>query len=89
MKRLRYDVIGYWSEVKLDIIKEYASAYTKIMAAQKSPRFKYIYIDAFAGAGKHISRETRDMVVMSINLWKLPSGFYPSSSGLAYPRCHT
>jgi three-Cys-motif partner protein len=62
MKRLRYDVIGYWSEVKLDIIKEYASAYTKIMAAQKSPRFKYIYIDAFAGAGKHISRETRDMV---------------------------
>jgi len=55
MKRLKYDVIGYWSEVKLDIIKEYAATYTKIMAAQKDPSFHYTYIDAFAGAGKHIS----------------------------------
>lgn len=62
MKKLKYDEIGYWSEVKLDIIKEYASVYTKIMAAQKNPSFKYIYIDAFAGAGQHISRGTRDFV---------------------------
>lgn len=65
MKKLKYDEIGYWSEVKLDIIKEYASAYTKIMAAQKSPSFKYIYIDAFAGAGQHISRETGEFVAGS------------------------
>jgi three-Cys-motif partner protein len=62
MKRLKYDEIGYWSEVKLDIIKEYASAYTRIMAAQKDPAFTYIYIDAFAGAGRHISRKTRQFV---------------------------
>jgi hypothetical protein len=31
MKRLRYDEIGYWSEVKLDIIKKYAAAYSKIL----------------------------------------------------------
>ena len=65
MKKLKYDKIGYWSEVKLDIIKEYASAYTKIMAAQKSPSFRYIYIDAFAGAGQHISRETGEFVAGS------------------------
>jgi len=65
LKKLKYDKIGYWSEVKLDIIKEYASAYTKIMAAQKSPSFRYIYIDAFAGAGQHISRETGEFVAGS------------------------
>ena len=62
MKKLKYYEIGYWSEVKLDIIKEYASAYTKIMSAQKSPTFEYSYIDAFAGAGKHISKETGSFV---------------------------
>ena len=62
MKRLKYDQIGYWSEVKLDIIKEYASAYTRIMAVQKDPSFSYIYIDAFAGAGRHISRKTGQFV---------------------------
>lgn len=27
MYQLKYDEIVYWSEIKLDIIKEYASAY--------------------------------------------------------------
>jgi len=58
----KYDEIGYWSEIKLDIIKEYASAYSRIMSRQKSPRFYYLYIDAFAGAGKHISRSTGEFV---------------------------
>ena len=62
MKRQKYDEIGYWSEVKLDIIKEYASAYTRIMAAQQAPSFSYIYIDAFAGSGRHISRRTHEFV---------------------------
>jgi len=58
MKKSRLDEIGNWSEVKLAIIKEYASAYTAIMAARSSPQFTYVYIDAFAGAGRHISRRT-------------------------------
>lgn len=62
MKRQKYDEIGYWSVVKLDIIKEYASAYTRIMAAQHDPSFTYIYIDAFAGSGRHISRRTREFI---------------------------
>ncbi|HEX6731834.1 MAG TPA: three-Cys-motif partner protein TcmP [Pyrinomonadaceae bacterium] len=57
MKKAKYDKIGYWSEVKLDIVREYASAYSRIMNAQKSFR-KYSYIDAFAGAGQHISKRT-------------------------------
>jgi three-Cys-motif partner protein len=62
VKKLKYDKIGYWSEVKLDIIKKYAAAYTRIMAAQQSPPFTYIYIDAFAGAGRHVSRKTGEFV---------------------------
>jgi three-Cys-motif partner protein len=61
MARIRYDEIGYWSEIKLDIIREYASAYSRIMNAQRSIK-KHIYIDAFAGAGYHISKSTRDFV---------------------------
>jgi len=61
-KNFRYDEIGYWSEIKLDIIREYATAYSKIMAAQASPPLHHVYIDAFAGAGVHISRSTGDFV---------------------------
>jgi three-Cys-motif partner protein len=53
---LKYDEVGYWSEVKLDIIRKYAQAYSTIMARQS--RFSHIYIDGFAGAGVHISRST-------------------------------
>jgi len=56
------DEINYWSEIKLDIIKEYASAYSRILTAQKSPSLDHIYIDAFAGAGMHISRLTGEFI---------------------------
>jgi three-Cys-motif partner protein len=61
MANLKYDEIGYWSEIKLDIIKEYAQAYSKIMNTQRFIR-KHIYIDAFAGAGHHISKVTKEFV---------------------------
>jgi len=56
--KLVFDEIGFWSEIKLDIIQKYASAYSRIMAS----RFYHIYIDAFAGSGKHISEKTGDFV---------------------------
>lgn len=56
------DEIGPWSEIKLDIIREYASAYSTILAAQKFPRLFHAYIDAFAGAGVHVSRSTGEFV---------------------------
>ena len=58
----QFDEIGYWSEIKLEILKEYASAYSKILAAQKNPRLEHVYIDAFAGAGVHLTKVTRSFV---------------------------
>ena len=55
---LVFDEIGYWSEIKLDIIEKYALAYSKIL----SNRFHHVYIDAFAGSGMHISRTTGELV---------------------------
>jgi three-Cys-motif partner protein len=60
-KPLRLDEIGYWSEVKLDIIRKYASAYSTIMAKQATIR-RHVYIDAFAGAGQHISKTSGEFV---------------------------
>lgn len=77
MKMLKYDEIGYWSEVKLDIIREYAGAYTSILAAQRNPSLTYIYIDAFAGAGIHISKETGEFVSGSpLNALNLQNPFH-------------
>lgn len=64
MKSFKHDEIGYWSEVKLDIVREYASAYSKIMNGQTAIR-KHIYIDAFAGAGQHVSKRTGEFVAGS------------------------
>src|SRR5437870_3842922 len=60
-KALRLDEIGYWSEVKLEIVRKYATAYSVIMAKQPLIR-RHIYVDAFAGAGQHISKSTGDFV---------------------------
>lgn len=54
------DEIGPWSEIKLDIVREYASAYSTILS--KHPRLKHFYIDAFAGTGMHISRTKGEYV---------------------------
>jgi len=62
---IEYDEIGIWSEVKLAIIKAYASAYAKILDAarrDKIPSLKWLYIDAFAGPGVHLSKTTGEVV---------------------------
>ena len=58
---MKLDKIGVWSEIKLDIIKEYARAFTTIMRNQDWCQ-GYAYIDAFAGAGVHISRRTGEFI---------------------------
>jgi three-Cys-motif partner protein len=57
-QELKLDEIGYWSEIKLDIIRDYAKEYSKILSKQEKPRFHHVYIDAFAGAGVHVSKST-------------------------------
>ena len=50
---LVFDEIGYWSEIKLDIIEKYALPYSKILSSRRNPEFHHVYIDAFAGSGTH------------------------------------
>jgi three-Cys-motif partner protein len=61
----KIDEIGPWSEVKLDILKRYAAEYSKILSNQRNPSFFHVYIDAFAGAGFHLSEKTGEMVLGS------------------------
>ena len=70
MSASKLDEVGYWTEVKLDIVREYAGAYSKIMNNQAAIQ-QYLYIDGFAGAGAHISKET--------------GGFVPGSPTNAWP----
>lgn len=51
----KFDEIGYWSELKLEIIGKYGSAYT---TAFKNTNLKKYYIDGFSGAGVHLSKQT-------------------------------
>ena len=52
----KFDEIGYWSELKLEIVEKYGSAYTN--AFRNATNLKKYYIDAFSGAGVHISKRT-------------------------------
>lgn len=55
-----YDEIGPWTEVKLEILRKYAAAYSKILSNQTG--FTHSYIDGFAGAGLHLSRSSGEWV---------------------------
>ena len=61
-RELEFDEIGYCSELKLEIIREYAAAYSKILAAQRDPELHHVYIDGFAGPGLHVSRASGGLV---------------------------
>jgi three-Cys-motif partner protein len=54
-----FDLIGPWSEVKLEILRDYAGPYSRIVAKNG---FYHLYIDGFAGPGSHISRTTGEPV---------------------------
>jgi len=58
----QFDEIGVWSEIKLEILKKYAAAYSRILRAQRNPSLYHVYIDAFAGAGIHLSETTGEFV---------------------------
>lgn len=61
MTAQQLDEIGPWSEIKLQIVREYAKAYSTILSTQRDIS-KHLYIDGFAGIGKHYSRTTRTEV---------------------------
>jgi three-Cys-motif partner protein len=55
------DVVGYWTEIKLQILQDYAREYAKILSSQKFIKHA-AYIDGFAGAGAHISKESGEII---------------------------
>jgi three-Cys-motif partner protein len=61
MSDVRLDEVGYWSEVKLEIVRDYAKAYSTVLNKQASIQ-SYLYLDGFAGAGVHISKATGQFI---------------------------
>lgn len=57
----QFDEIGRWSELKLEIVEKYGAAYTTAFA-EKGRRLEKYYIDAFSGAGMHLSKETGQQI---------------------------
>ncbi len=52
------DVIGRWSEEKLDLLAKYLKAYSVIMHEQKKSWLRaYYYVDAFAGSVRPRAKE--------------------------------
>ncbi len=60
MVKLKFDEIGPWSEIKLEIIEKYAAAYSNILSKQLN--LAYVYIDGFCGAGEHIAKKTKQPI---------------------------
>lgn len=57
--------IGPWTEVKHEIVRKYAGAYSRILTAR---RFHHVYVDVFAGAGRYLSRQTGKQVSGSVEI---------------------
>ena len=55
MANIKLDEVGQWTEIKLQILRDYSAAYSTILRRQSAIRH-YAYIDGFAGAGSHISK---------------------------------
>jgi len=74
----QFDEIGYWSELKLEIVEKYGAAYTT--AFKSEPYLKKYYIDGFSGAGAHISKRTGELIdgspVRALRVQPPFDGFY-------------
>ncbi len=57
----KFDEVGPWSEVKLEVLQKYASAYRTVLKKQSVIQ-RVVYIDGFAGAGQHKSKSTGLMI---------------------------
>jgi three-Cys-motif partner protein len=67
MSKDRLDTVGYWTELKLLIVEQYAKAFANVLKNQTSIKH-FAYIDAFAGAGEHISKESGERIPGSPSL---------------------
>ena len=58
---IELDRLNPWSKVKHEIIEKYAGAYTTILHNQRYLK-RYVYIDAFAGAGVAVDAESDEFI---------------------------
>ena len=58
---LRFDEVGAWSRLKLEIVEQYGAAYTRAFAHRGSRLAKF-YVDGFSGAGIHIDKSSGEPV---------------------------
>jgi three-Cys-motif partner protein len=58
--RLKFDEIGSWSEIKIEIVRKYAVAYSTVLAKH---RLRHCYIDSFSGPGEHRRKHTGEPVM--------------------------
>ena len=58
-RRLKFDEIGSWSEIKIEIVRKYAEAYSTVLAKH---RLRYSYIDGFR-PGEHRRKHTGEQVM--------------------------
>jgi three-Cys-motif partner protein len=56
----KFDEVGYWSELKLEIVEKYGAAYTT--AFRNARNLKKYYIDGFSGSGVHLSKRTKEEI---------------------------
>ena len=72
----KLEAIGLWTEIKLQIIREYTAAYTTILKEQSWCR-SYAYIDAFAGGGEFVSKEDQERLIPGspMNALNVPNKF--------------
>jgi three-Cys-motif partner protein len=70
------EAIGLWTEIKLQIIREYAAAYTTILKEQSWCR-SYAYIDAFAGWGEFVAKRDQERLIPGspMNALNVPNKF--------------
>jgi three-Cys-motif partner protein len=61
MSEENLDKVGYWTEIKLQILQDYTKEYLRILRNQHSIRH-VAYIDGFAGAGTRISKTTGELI---------------------------
>lgn len=61
---VKIDEVGPWSRKKLDLLRNYLIAYTKIMTSEKIKSWckSRHYVDAFAGATYHVDKESYELI---------------------------
>jgi three-Cys-motif partner protein len=74
LAQVHLDQVGPWTEIKLEILRKYAEAYADILSKQRFAK-AVGYIDGFAGAGMHLSKDSGKPIAGSPQIALTCEGF--------------